>query len=201
MTSCYATRVRRVSGSLPVGKPPSHVSLELCLPPRMEPSRPGIPMKRLSTPFWSALIRTMFGVSHIGIRPSIFTSSRLCSSPSFSRDQNWVASGSFDKSIKLWDLNRASPTGSDPLITLKSPDGAGSKSSVYAIAVDPAGTVIASGTPERVIRTWDPRSGKRTAKLVGHTDNIRAILMSADGKYASFPCFYRDPRLISATSY
>ncbi|KAF9650411.1 hypothetical protein BDM02DRAFT_3222131 [Thelephora ganbajun] len=101
----------------------------------------------------------------------------------YCQDQNWVASGSFDKSIKLWDLNRASLTGSDPLITLKSPDSAGSKSSVYAIAVDPAGSVIASGTPERVIRTWDPRSGKRTAKLVGHTDNIRAILISADGKY------------------
>lgn len=98
-------------------------------------------------------------------------------------DQNWVASGSFDKTIKLWDLNRASPVGSEPLITLKSPDTAGSKSSVYAMAVDPGGTVIASGTPERVIRTWDPRSGKRTAKLVGHTDNIRAILISADGKY------------------
>lgn len=75
--------------------------------------------------------------------------------------------------------------GSEPLITLKSPDTAGSKSSVYAMAVDPGGTVVASGTPERVIRTWDPRSGKRTAKLVGHTDNIRAILISADGKYVS----------------
>ena len=126
---------------------------------------------------------------------------RLCLLSSFSRDQNWVASGSFDKSIKLWDLNRTSPTGSDPLITLKSPDGGGSKSSVYAIAVDPAGSVIASGTPERVIRTWDPRSGKRTAKLVGHTDNIRAILISADGKYASFSCLYGEMRLISAISY
>ena len=119
----------------------------------------------------------------------------------YSCDQNWVASGSFDKSIKLWDLNRASPTGSDPLITLKSPDGAGSKSSVYAIAVDPAGSVIASGTPERVIRTWDPRSGRRTAKLVGHTDNIRAILISADGKYASRSCFHWETQLISAISY
>jgi len=125
----------------------------------------------------------------------------LCSPSPSSRDQNWVASGSFDKSIKLWDLNRASPTGSDPLITLKSPDGAGSKSSVYAIAVDPAGSVIASGTPERVIRTWDPRSGRRTAKLVGHTDNIRAILISADGKYASCPYSHQELQLTCAISY
>lgn len=125
---------------------------------------------------------------------SNFTHTRLCSFCSFSRDQNWVASGSFDKSIKLWDLNRASSTGPEPLITLKPPDSTGSKSSVYAIAVDPAGSVIASGTPERVIRTWDPRSGKRTAKLVGHTDNIRAILISEDGKYASCLCFYPEKK-------
>jgi len=167
----------------------------------MEPSRLGTPTTQFPILPWSDLTRTMFGVSHIGIHSSIFTYTRFCSPSSPSRDQNWVASGSFDKSIKLWDLNRASPTGSDPLITLKSPDGASSKSSVYAIAVDTAGSVIASGTPERVIRTWDPRSGRRTAKLVGHTDNIRAILISADGKYASCPCLHRETQLISAISY
>ena len=150
-------------------------------------SRPGTPMAQLPTPLWSALIRTMSGASHIGTYSSAFLYTRSCSPRSHSRDQNWVASGSFDKSIKLWDLNRASPAGSNPLITLKSPDSTGSKSSVYAVAVDPAGSVVASGTPERVIRTWDPRSGKRTSKLVGHTDNIRAILISEDGKYVS--CF------------
>jgi WD repeat-containing protein 48 len=152
----------------------------------MEPSRRGTPTQS-PIPLSSVLIQTTSGVSHTGTRSLNFAYTPLFSILSFSRDQNWVASGSFDKTIKLWDLNRASPTGSDPLIVLKSPDSTGSKASVYAIAVDSGGTVIASGTPERVIRTWDPRSGKRTAKLVGHTDNIRAMLISADGKYASTP--------------
>ena len=172
----------------------------MCPPLRTEPSKHGTPTQpRIQ--LLSVLIRTTSGASHIGTSTSYFPYVPLSSLVSFSRDQNWVASGSFDKTIKLWDLNRASHTGSDPLITLKSPDGTGSKSSVYAIAVDPGGTVIASGTPERVIRTWDPRSGKRTAKLVGHTDNIRAILISADGKYVSglFSC--RRAPLILAISY
>lgn len=73
-------------------------------------------------------------------------------------------------------------------MTLNPPDANAPKSSIYAIAVDPFGHAIASGSPERVVRMWDPRSGKRTAKLVGHTDNLRAIMISDDSKYVSRPC-------------
>ena len=101
-----------------------------------------------------------------------------------SREQQWFASGSFDRTIKLWDLASASSK-TDPLMTLHPPEAAGPKASIYALATDPYGSVIASGSPERVIRMWDPRSGKRIAKPVGHTDNIRAILISEDAKYVS----------------
>nr|GAT43609.1 predicted protein [Mycena chlorophos] len=98
------------------------------------------------------------------------------------RTQNWIASGSFDRTIKLWDLSRSQAT-PDPLITLQPADANSPKCSVYAVAADPFGHAVASGGPERVVRMWDPRSGKRSGKLVGHTDNIRAILLSEDSKY------------------
>ncbi|KAI0919919.1 hypothetical protein AcV5_001861 [Taiwanofungus camphoratus] len=99
------------------------------------------------------------------------------------RDQRWIASGSFDRTIKLWDLPSSGVSSTSPLITLNPPDASGPKSSVYALATDPYGSIVASGSPERVIRLWDPRSGKRIGKLVGHTDNIRAILLSEDARY------------------
>ncbi|KDQ17381.1 hypothetical protein BOTBODRAFT_30189 [Botryobasidium botryosum FD-172 SS1] len=104
-----------------------------------------------------------------------------------SHSQNWIASGSFDRTIKLWDLSASSTTNSlnpVPITSLSLPESnAGPKASIYALATDLAGSVIAAGSPEKVIRTWDPRARRRTGKLVGHTDNIRSILMSEDGKY------------------
>ena len=66
-------------------------------------------------------------------------------------------------------------------MTLHPPDAAGPKASIYALTTDPYGSVIASGSPERVIRMWDPRSGKRIAKLVGHTDNVGNALDAMNG--------------------
>ncbi|KAG6840938.1 hypothetical protein C0991_003122 [Blastosporella zonata] len=48
-------------------------------------------------------------------------------------------------------------------------------------------TVI-SASSDGTVKAWSPHmanspTGKRTGKLVGHTDNIRAILMSEDAKY------------------
>lgn len=87
----------------------------------------------------------------------------------------WVASGGLDHKIYLWDLNGA---GERLKIDL-SEDELATKGSVYALSTK--GSILASGGPECVVRVWDHRSGKLITKFVGHTDNVRDILINQDG--------------------
>jgi WD repeat-containing protein 48 len=88
---------------------------------------------------------------------------------------DWVASGGLDRRICLWDLNGA---GKKLEIEVGDEDKS-EKGSVYALSV--SRSILASGGPESIVRLWDPRSGKRVTKFVGHTDNIRDILINETG--------------------
>ncbi|KAL8738021.1 MAG: hypothetical protein Q9181_001128 [Wetmoreana brouardii] len=88
---------------------------------------------------------------------------------------DWVASGALDHKIRIWDLYGAG----ERLCIDGGEDESNAKGSVYALSV--RGSVMASGGPESIVRLWDSRTGKRITKLVGHTDNIRDILINHDG--------------------
>jgi WD40 repeat protein len=41
--------------------------------------------------------------------------------------------------------------------------------------------VIVSGSTEKVLRVWDPRTCAKLMKLKGHTDNVKALVLNRDG--------------------
>ncbi|KAJ5312465.1 hypothetical protein N7508_003295 [Penicillium antarcticum] len=87
----------------------------------------------------------------------------------------WVASGGLDHKLYLWDLN-----GCGEILSIDAGgEDATEKGSVYALGA--VSSVLASGGPENVVRVWDPRSGKLVTKFVGHTDNIRDIMVNQSG--------------------
>lgn len=98
---------------------------------------------------------------------------KCLATPSISAE--WVASGGLDHKIYLWDLNGA---GEKLKIDACGGDRT-EKGSVYALGA--GSSVLASGGPECVVRVWDPKSGKLITKFVGHTDNIRDILVNQNG--------------------
>lgn len=88
---------------------------------------------------------------------------------------DWVASGGLDNKIKIWDLNGAG----ERMVIDTGEAECSAKGSVYALSV--RGSVMASGGPDSVLRLWDPKSGKRITKFVGHTDVVRDILINEQG--------------------
>jgi WD repeat-containing protein 48 len=91
------------------------------------------------------------------------------------RGGDWVASGGLDRKIILWDLQQRTKT----LEIDVSGEEITEKGSVYALSA--GRNILASGGPESVVRLWDPKSGKRITKFVGHTDNVRSILINETG--------------------
>lgn len=55
------------------------------------------------------------------------------------------------------------------------------KYSIYSLALNSQGTLVASGSPENCIRLWDLRTCNKIMKLKGHTHNIRSLVLNKDG--------------------
>ena len=88
-------------------------------------------------------------------------------------DTRQLASAGCDCALLLWDVQRAELTASS--------GGEGHSDSIYALAANAAGTLIASGSVDTDVRVWDPRSPRDELQLSGHTDIVRSLLLSPDG--------------------
>lgn len=98
----------------------------------------------------------------------------------YARDIEMVASGGFDQLIYLWDVATLTKlTALNNTVTTSSLNG--NKDSIYSLAMNPSGTVVISGSTEKVLRVFDPRACQKLMKLRGHTDNVKAIVVNRDG--------------------
>jgi len=108
-----------------------------------------------------------------------------------SPDNRFLAAGSLDKSVRVWDLGNG-----DLLERLEEAGGnPGHKDSVYSVAFSPTSKELVSGSLDRTIRMWElqpqyngarreqPRGGKCIKVFEGHKDFVLSVALSPDGAW------------------
>ncbi|CAD8193189.1 unnamed protein product [Paramecium octaurelia] len=94
----------------------------------------------------------------------------------FSPDGTTLASGSYDKSIRLWDVKTGQQKAKLD----------GHSSCVNSIHFSSDCSTLASGGYDQSIRLWDIKKGKEKAKIVGHSSTVYAVCFSPDGTVLAF---------------
>ncbi|KAF7184605.1 hypothetical protein CNMCM7691_005848 [Aspergillus felis] len=93
-------------------------------------------------------------------------------STAFSPDGQFVASGSVDSTIQIWNANTKAV---QRVLN-------GHKESVYSVAFSRDGTLLASGSSNKTIFVWSHQTGQVIKTLEGHGGLVSSVAFSHDDK-------------------
>ncbi|MBS0017827.1 MAG: GUN4 domain-containing protein [Arthrospira sp. SH-MAG29] len=127
---------------------------------------------QLSVPQVINTVRPVFPPNNSCLQKTLMGHSNSVYSVAFSPDNQTLASGSSDKTIKLWDVTtgklRETLTGHSDWVS--------------SVAFSRDGQTLCSGSGDNTIKLWDVTTGKLRETLTGHPDWVRSVAFSRDGQ-------------------
>lgn len=106
----------------------------------------------------------------------------------YSPDGKLIATGGFDRQLKLWDAM----TGRE-LRVIK-----GHTKNVLGVAFSPDGKRVATASTDKTLAVWDVSTGEELLRLKGHTGPVFSVIYSPDGKRIVSGCWDKTVKLWNA---
>ncbi|KAI7859057.1 WD40-repeat-containing domain protein [Circinella umbellata] len=108
-------------------------------------------------------------------------------SVAFMPDGRTLVSGSLDKTIKMWQLGTNDGRSNYGMDRDRSKGPCkmtftGHKDFVLSVACTPDGNWIVSGSKDRGVQFWDPRTGQTQFMLQGHKNSVISVAISPSGR-------------------
>ena len=95
----------------------------------------------------------------------------VVSAVAFSSDEQWLATGSWDGVLKMWNAANGTLLWTSPAVD-----------AIMGLTFSPDGRALASGGTDGQIRLWDVASGALLQTLNGHAGPVFRVAWSPNGK-------------------
>ena len=138
-------------------------------------------MKKSKIKSWWVLSMLIFSIASFAQKPVLTVNaghSDYVSAVCYSPHGKFMLSGSFDGTLKLWEI----ATGKE-LRTFSEHTGL-----VCSVCFSPDGKYALSGSWDHSVKLWDVATGKELKSMDGHCGWVLSVGFSPDGKYAISGC-------------
>lgn len=128
-------------------------------------------------------IITANNVSRLGTLARLTGHSQDLSSIAFSLDNQWLASGSVDGTVRLWDIGAALTSGyKNPDVGIYSHILQTSDAMITSVAFSPTNHILAAASADGLVQLWDIDTDALLRAIQAHDDIASSIIFSPDGK-------------------